>query len=91
MKMPRLEPGRKNVFAWSGRSASSGLSEIEGGMQKSTVPGEEGEIFVIDGQMFSDIPGFYAELNRIFMADEEWQLGQSLDALDPAFPKWRVV
>ena len=51
-------------------------------MQKSTVPGEEGEIFVIDGQMFSDIPGFYAELNRIFMADEEWQLGQSLDALD---------
>lgn len=36
----------------------------------------------IDGNRFDDIGGFYAEINRVFMAGEEWQLGQSLDALN---------
>lgn len=36
----------------------------------------------IDAGHFDDIPGFYAEINRVFMADEDWKLGQSLDALD---------
>lgn len=37
---------------------------------------------VLDGARFDDIAGFYAEINRVFMADEDWQLGPSLDALD---------
>ncbi|WP_197975577.1 ribonuclease inhibitor [Rhizobium sp. CFBP 8762] len=36
----------------------------------------------IDGNRFDDIVGFYAEINRVFMAGEEWQLGQSLDAFN---------
>lgn len=36
----------------------------------------------IDGTVIVDIPTFYDEINRVFMADEDWALGQSLDALD---------
>lgn len=36
----------------------------------------------IDAAHFDDIPGFYAEINRVFMANEDWMLGHSLDALD---------
>lgn len=39
-------------------------------------------VFTIDGRNIGDIPSFYDELNRVFMPDEDWQLGQSLDALD---------
>ena len=34
----------------------------------------------IDGNNFQTIDGFYAELNRLTMADEDWKLGASLDA-----------
>lgn len=36
---------------------------------------------VIEGAAIRDIPSFYDEINRVFMADEPWKLGQSLDAL----------
>lgn len=36
----------------------------------------------IDGSVVRGIPSLYAELNRVFMPDEEWTLGESLDALD---------
>ena len=36
----------------------------------------------IDGTRIHDIPSFYAEINRVFMRDEDWQLGESLDALN---------
>jgi hypothetical protein len=36
----------------------------------------------IEGKRVRDIPSLYAELNRVFMPDEEWSLGESLDALD---------
>lgn len=36
----------------------------------------------IDGAAVHGIPSLYAELNRVFMPDEEWTLGESLDALD---------
>ncbi|MGZ0067614.1 ribonuclease inhibitor [Microbacterium sp. Yaish 1] len=36
----------------------------------------------IEGARVRDIPSLYAELNRVFMPDEEWILGESLDALD---------
>lgn len=39
-------------------------------------------ILTIDANRFDDIAGFYAELNRVFMPGEDWQLGESLDALD---------
>lgn len=38
--------------------------------------------FSIAGRAIRDIPTFYAEINRVFMADEDWQLADSLDALD---------
>lgn len=34
------------------------------------------------GGTVHDIPSLYAELNRLLMAQEEWSLGASLDALD---------
>lgn len=39
-------------------------------------------VLVLAGSAINDIPSLYAELNRVFMADEDWQLGHSLDALD---------
>ena len=41
-----------------------------------------GLVLTIDGNRFHDIPGFYDEMNRVFMAAEDWQLGDSLDALN---------
>lgn len=38
--------------------------------------------FVIEGSAITGIPSFYDEINRIFMAGEDWQLGESLDALN---------
>lgn len=37
---------------------------------------------IIDGDLISDIPSFYRELNRVFMAGEDWKLGNSLDAFN---------
>ena len=39
-------------------------------------------VLVFEGGAVHDIPSFYAEINRVFMAHEDWQLGHSLDALD---------
>jgi len=36
----------------------------------------------IAGENIHDIPSFYDEINRVFMIDETWALGASLDALD---------
>lgn len=36
----------------------------------------------IEGSTIHDIDDFYAELNRLIMADEDWQLGSSLDGLN---------
>lgn len=36
----------------------------------------------IDGSAIHDISSLYAELNRVLMPDEDWTLGESLDALD---------
>lgn len=36
----------------------------------------------IDGAAVHGIPSLYAVLDRAFMPDEEWTLGESLDALD---------
>lgn len=36
----------------------------------------------IDGESITGIASFYAEINRVFMAHEDWKLGPSLDALD---------
>ena len=38
--------------------------------------------FTIDGAAVRGIPSLYDELNRVFMQDEDWRLGPSLDALD---------
>jgi RNAse (barnase) inhibitor barstar len=34
------------------------------------------------GSNIRDIPSFYAEINRVFMAEEDWTLGHSLDGFD---------
>lgn len=36
----------------------------------------------LDGARIHDIPSLYAELGRVLMPDEDWTLGESLDALD---------
>lgn len=38
--------------------------------------------FELDGARIADITSFYAEINRVLMDDEDWELGASLDALD---------
>jgi len=40
------------------------------------------KILTLLGSNIHDIPSFYAEINRVFMAGEDWALGHSLDALD---------
>lgn len=40
---------------------------------------------IIDGAAIRDIPSFYDEINRVFMAGETWKLGASLDALNDMF------
>lgn len=37
---------------------------------------------LLEGGNIHDIPSFYDEINRVFMAGEDWKLGPSLDALD---------
>lgn len=39
---------------------------------------------IIDGNRIRDIPSFYAEINRVLMTGADWQLGESLDALNDA-------
>jgi len=36
----------------------------------------------VSGRNIRDIPSLYAEINRVFMSGEEWELGESLDALN---------
>ena len=38
--------------------------------------------FTLNGAAITSISSFYAELNRVFMANEDWKLGESLDALN---------
>jgi len=37
---------------------------------------------VIEGKNIHDINSFYKEINRVFMQDEDWKLGESLDAFN---------
>ncbi|WP_126970940.1 barstar family protein [Gynurincola endophyticus] len=36
----------------------------------------------IEGKNIHDIASFYEEINRVFMFNEDWQIGQSLDAFN---------
>src|SRR5690606_709325 len=38
--------------------------------------------FIINGAAITDIPSLYVEVNRVFMKNVDWQLGQSLDAFN---------
>lgn len=40
------------------------------------------KILTLVGAEIHDIPSLYDEINRLFMAGEDWALGPSLDALD---------
>ncbi len=37
---------------------------------------------IIEGDAIHDIASFYEEINRVFMSEEDWKLGNSLDAFD---------
>ena len=37
---------------------------------------------IIEGSRIHDIPSFYDEINRVFMAAEDWKLGPGLDAFN---------
>ncbi|WP_407353525.1 barstar family protein [Luteimonas sp. R10] len=43
------------------------------------------KILELDGTRIHDIPSFYDEVDRVFMADAGWTLGRSLDALNDMF------
>ena len=38
--------------------------------------------YTINGDRIHSISDFYAEINRLFMQDEDWKLGESLDAFN---------
>ncbi|GAA4790953.1 hypothetical protein GCM10023231_18590 [Olivibacter ginsenosidimutans] len=38
--------------------------------------------FVLNGYHIHDIPTFYEEVNRVFMQEADWKLGESLDAFN---------
>lgn len=38
--------------------------------------------FTIEGKNIDSISSFYQEINRVFMQNEDWKLGESLDALN---------
>lgn len=40
------------------------------------------KILELNGEAIHGIPSFYEEINRLFMAGEDWKIGQSLDALN---------
>ncbi len=40
---------------------------------------------IIHGDKIHDIPSFYEEINRLFMENENWNISQSLDALNDLF------
>lgn len=37
---------------------------------------------ILEGKNIHDIPSFYQEINRVFMQNEDWELGESLDAFN---------
>ena len=37
---------------------------------------------ILNGKAVRDIDSFYEEVNRVFMSDEDWEIGNSLDALN---------
>lgn len=39
----------------------------------------------INGNNISDKKSLYQEINRVFMANEDWKIGESLDALNDLF------
>ncbi len=41
--------------------------------------------FTLDGNKITDIASFYDEVNHVFMSEEDWDIGQSLDALNDLF------
>ncbi len=45
-------------------------------------PQQARRTFVIEGANIVDIASFYLEVNRVFMANEDWQLGETLDGLN---------
>ncbi len=49
---------------------------------ENTISDTMKKVITIDGRNISDILSFYKEINRIFMTDESWKIGQSLDAFD---------
>ncbi|WP_103098086.1 barstar family protein [Novosphingobium guangzhouense] len=40
------------------------------------------KLFTIDGAAITGIAALYAQINAVFMADEDWKIGESLDALN---------
>ncbi len=37
---------------------------------------------ILEGKNIHDISSFYKEVNRVFMQNEDWELGESLDAFN---------
>ena len=40
------------------------------------------EVFTIDGRRFSNMAGFYDEVERVFTFGLDWKIGQNLNAFN---------
>ena len=40
------------------------------------------EVFIIDGRRFSNMAGFYDEVEQVFTCGLDWKIGRNLDAFN---------
>ena len=40
------------------------------------------DVFTIDGRRFSNLAGFYDEVERVFTCGLDWKIGRNLDAFN---------
>ncbi|CAM3795050.1 hypothetical protein [Sphingobacterium prati] len=66
---------------WSKAPASISMTELWEDFTKLISFHPELGFVIIEGKHIADIPSFYAEINRVYMADENWKIG-SLDGFD---------
>ena len=66
---------------WSKAPASISMTEVWEDFTNLISFHPELGFVIIEGKHIADIPSFYAEINRVYMADENWKIG-SLDGFD---------
>ncbi|MDF2475741.1 MAG: hypothetical protein K0S24_1224 [Sphingobacterium sp.] len=76
-----LSPLFRFADKWSRAACPTLVPELWADFTKLISLHPELGFVVIEGGQISDIANFYAEINRVYMADENWKIG-SLDGFD---------